>query len=117
MLICSMKTGPDSDAGKQLWHLQKLTGIDIIFTCPPPFIEKVLNGYDDIPLEANGFEEDVPAEVLEKLLKIPYFRQGFEEDGLSKDGFNDHPAVKRTARQHVEVTEKMVDFCRRRLEK
>jgi transaldolase len=91
--------------------------VGIVFTCPPPFIEKVLKEYDEIPLERNGYEEEVPPAVLEKLLKIPYFRKGYEEDGLDKNEFNEHPALKKTARQHVEVTEKMVDFCRRRLEK
>lgn len=115
MLICSMKTGPDTGENRQLWHLQKLTGVDIIFTCPPQFIEKVLKGYDDISLPQNGFEEDVPQPVMEKLMKIPYFRKGYDVDGLTPDEFNEHPAVKRTAQQHIEVTEKMVDFVRLRL--
>ena len=115
MLICSMKTGPDTKETRQLWHLQKLSGVDMVFTCPPPFIEKVLKGYDDIPLPSNGYEEEVPNDILEKLLKIPYFRNGYEEQGVALDAFNEHPAVKRTAQQHIEVTEKMVDFVRGRL--
>lgn len=117
MLICSMKTGPDRDGKKALWHLQKLAGGQIVFTCPPPFIEEILKGYDDVELMANGIDEEVPADVLEKLMGIPYFRQGYEEDGLTPDQFNEHPAVKNTARQHREVTEKMVAFVRARLEK
>ncbi len=117
MLICSMKTGPDSEGEKQLWHLQKLAGGQIVFTCPPPFIEKLLKGYDDVELVADGIDEEVPGDVLEKLMRIPYFRQGYEVDGLSPEQFNDHPAVKNTARQHRDVTEKMVEFVRGRLNK
>jgi transaldolase len=117
MLICSMMTGPDNEDGKQLWHLQKLSGGQIIFTCPPPFIEKILKGYDDVQLVANGIDEEVPADVLEKLLKIPYFRKGYDEKGLTPDEFNEHSAVKKTAQQHREVTEKMVNFVRSRLQK
>jgi len=117
MLICSMKTGPDTETGKHLWHLQKLAGADVVFTCPPPLIDEVLNkGYDDLPLSPDGIGEEVPRAVLDKLLKIPYFRSGYEEDGLSPEGFNEHPALKKTARQHIQVTEKMVEFVRRRLQ-
>ena len=116
MLICSMKTGPDTEQGKQLWHLQKLAGAAVVFTCPPGLIEEVLTrGYDDLPLSPDGIREEVPRPVLDKLLKLPYFRSGYEEDGLSPDGFNEHVALKKTAQQHIQVTEKMVEFVRRRL--
>jgi len=117
MLICSMKTGPDRDGKKALWHLQKLAGGQVIFTCPPPFIEEILKQYDDLELVANGIDEEVPADILRKLMQVPYFRQGYEEDGLTPDQFNEHPAVKNTARQHREVTEKMVAFVQGRLQK
>jgi len=115
MLICSMKTGPNRPGLKQLWHLQKLSGGPIVFTCPPPFIEEVIKKYDDVDLPANGLQEEVPGDVLQRLLRIPYFRQGYEEDGLTPDQFNDHPALKKTAQQHRDVTEKMVSFVRERL--
>jgi len=115
MLICSMKTGPDLPEQKRLWHFQKLTGGPIVFTCPPPFIEKILKKYNDVDLPANGLHEEVPEDVLEKLLRIPYFRQGYEEDGLTPQQFNEHPALKSTAKQHRDVTEQMVDFVRARL--
>lgn len=115
MLICSMKTGPDLPEQKRLWHLQKLAGGPIVFTCPPQFIEKLLKKYNDVEIPANGLREEVPGEVLERLLGIPYFRQGYEEDGLGPEQFNDHPALKNTAEQHRDVTEKMVDFVAARL--
>jgi len=115
MLICSMKMGPNTEEIRQLWHLQKLSGADVVFTCPPPFIEQTLNEYDDIDLPQQGFHEEVPQPVLDKLLRLTAFREGYEEDGLSSDDFNEYLPLKKTAKQHIEVTEKMVDFVRGRL--
>ncbi len=38
-------------------------------------------------------EEDVPAEVLDKVLKIPYCIQAYDPNGLDLDQFNTHPAT------------------------
>ena len=115
MLICSMKLGPTIDGEKRLWHLEKLAGGKIVFTCPPTFIADAIRECDDLPL-ANGIDEEPPGEVIEKLLAIPYFEKAYSEDGLTHEEFNDHTALVNTANQMQAATEKMVDFVGARLE-
>jgi transaldolase len=42
MLICSMRISPVVNGKKHCWHLEKLAGGDIVFTCPPSFIGEYL---------------------------------------------------------------------------
>ena len=115
MLICSMKLGPTIDGVKRLWHLEKLAGGKIVFTCPPTFIAAAMKECDDLPLDS-GIDEEPPGEVLEKLLAIPYFEEAYSEDGLTHEEFNTHTALVNTANQMQAATEKMVDFVGARLE-
>jgi hypothetical protein len=36
---------------------------------------------------------DVPAEVMDKLLKIPFCLQAYDPNGLELEQFNDHPST------------------------
>ena len=36
--------------------------------------------------------EPVPQEIMDKLLKIPYFAAGYDEDGIKIDDFINHPS-------------------------
>ncbi len=114
MLICSMRISPVLDGKKHCWHLEKLAGGDIVFTCPPPFIEGVMEVLDGMEFRPQ-IDEEVPKTVLDKLLRIPYFEKAYYEDGLSPDEFNTHPALVATAKEFSKATEAMVEFVEKRL--
>jgi len=114
MLICSMRISPVMDGKKYCWHLEKLAGGDIVFTCPPSFIEGVLEALDETEFRSQ-IDEEVPQTVLDKLLRIPYFEKAYQEDGLTPDEFNQHPAFVATAIEFSKATEGMVDFVAKRL--
>ncbi len=114
MLICSMRISPVVDGRKYCWHLEKLAGGDIVFTCPPPFIEGVFESLDGIEFRPQ-IEEEVPKEVLDKLLRIPYFERAYREDGYTPEEFNSHPAMMATANEFSKATEAMVEFVAKRL--
>ena len=114
MLICSMRISPVVDGKKHCWHLEKLAGGDIVFTCPPTFIEGVFESMDGTEFRSQ-IEEEVPKAVLDKLLRIPYFEKAYHEDGLTPDEFNTHPALVATATEFSKATEGMVDFVAKRL--
>jgi transaldolase len=59
--------------------------------------------------------EDIPAGVLERLLKIPYFRKAYEPDGYTPDEFNSLPSLLSTYKEFSGATEKMVQFVAERL--
>lgn len=114
MLICSMRVSPATDGKKQCWHLEKLAGGDIVFTCPPGFIEGIQECLDATEFRPQ-IEEEVPRSVLDKLLRIPYFEKAYHEDGLSPREFNTHPVLMKTAVEFSKATEGMVDFVAGRL--
>jgi transaldolase len=114
MLICSMRISPVMNGKSHCWHLEKLAGGDIVFTCPPSFIEGVFEFLDGTEFKPQ-IEEEVPKAVLDKLMRIPYFEKAYEEDGLTPDEFNTHPALVSTAIEFSKATEGMVDFVAKRL--
>jgi transaldolase len=114
MLICSMRISPVLNGKKHCWHLEKLAGGDIVFTCPPSFIEGIMDSLDGIEFRSQ-IDEEVPKAVLDKLLRIPYFEKAYYEDGLTPGEFNTHPALMATASEFSKATEGMVDFVAKRL--
>ncbi len=114
MLICSMRISPVMNGEKHCWHLEKLAGGDIVFTCPPSFIEGVFEFLERTEFRAQ-IDEEVPHAVLNRLLRIPYFENAYHEDGLKPDEFNTHPALIATATEFSRATEAMVDFVAKRL--
>lgn len=114
MLLCSMRISPEQDGKKYCWHLEKLAGGSIVFTCPPSFIDGVFEYLDEIEFRPQ-IDEEVPKAVLEKLLRIPYFSKAYEEEGLKPEEFNTHSALMVTAKEFSKATEEMVEFVAKRL--
>jgi len=116
MLFCSMRISPTIKGKKKCWHLEKIAGGDIIYTCPPSFIEGVFESLEKTKF-TNQIGKEIPKKVLKRLLKIPYFEKAYEEDGYTIDEFNNHPALIATAKEFSKATDNMVDFVAKRLEK
>jgi len=62
------------------------------------------------PLSWAAWKEPVPEEVLEKLNKFKYFREGYEPDGLEPPQFNTHSSTVATATQFSNATNEMESF-------
>ncbi|RZW19095.1 MAG: hypothetical protein EX260_08410 [Desulfobulbaceae bacterium] len=84
-------------------------GENVVYTSPPPYIGDLLAKTPYLEF-SDSTHERVPQDVLDKLLKIPYFARAYSEDGYTAAEFNTHPALLETARQFAGVTEKMVNF-------
>lgn len=117
MLLCSMRISPPIN-GKPIasWHVEKLAGADIVYTCPPKYIKGLMKISDNLKFK-DSIEEEPPKEELDKLLRVPYFEKAYREDGLTQDEFNTHAAVLATAEEFSNATKGMVDFVNQRLEK
>jgi len=111
MLLCSMRISPTINGEKRCWHLEKLAGADIVYTCPPKFIASLLLEADHIEF-SNQIDKVVPDEVMQKLLKISYFAKGYDEEGYKPEEFNFHPALLNTAKQFSGAVQKMIDFVK-----
>jgi transaldolase len=98
---------------QRIWHLEEKAGADIVVTCPPSFIDEVIHfqGQENISFVKDRIDQDIPKEVLEKLLRIPYFERAYAEDGYTRDEYNSHPSLVKTAQQFSKATENMVEFA------
>ena len=113
MLSCSLRLGPTIDGVQHLWHLEEKAGADIVVTCPPPFIDEVINypRAKDIKFKPNQIDVFPPDDVMEKLMKVPYFARAYDEDGYTREEYNTHPALVKTAEAFSKATNEMVAFA------
>ncbi len=118
MLSCSLRIGPTVDGQDRIWHMEEKAGASIVVTCPPGFIDAVifLPGVEKITFEKDRILEDIPQDVMDKLMRIPYFERAYSEDGYTRDEYNTHPSLQRTAEQFSKATEEMVAFAGKCLE-
>lgn len=92
MLACSMRPGPLVAGKNQFWDVQKIAGGDIVYTCPPYVLEPLFEMGDGLDFKSE-INEEVPADVLDKLMKIPYCIQAYDPNGLALEQFNSHPST------------------------
>jgi transaldolase len=113
MLSCSLRLGPTVDGKVQIWHLEEKAGADVVVTCPPSFIDELINfpAPENIKFQPHRIDVDPPKEVMDKLLRIPYFERAYAEDGYTRDEYNTHPALVKTAEAFSKATQEMVDFA------
>jgi transaldolase len=110
LMAASMRLGPTVDGRQRVWHLEKLAGAPAVLTVFPNILEAFLSGYAGQPL-APQVDEPVPGEVLERLLRIPYFVEAYAEDGLAPSAFADHPALRLTAASFSQAMDQIEAFA------
>lgn len=118
MLQCSMRVTDEGEGGTaSSWHISKIAGGDFVYTCPPGYIAQLMQAEDRLPeFEASAIDEDAPAEVIEKLRQLPYFRQAYDFDGMLPAEFSRFAAFAATANEFAAATRRTVDFVARALE-
>jgi transaldolase len=113
MLSCSLRVGPVVDGKTRIWHLEEKAGADVVVTCPPSLIDELINfpTPEDIKFEEGRIAVDPPKDVMDKLMRIPYFERAYEVDGYTRDEYNTHPALVKTAEAFSKATNEMVAFA------
>ncbi|MDU8946421.1 transaldolase family protein [Ovoidimarina sediminis] len=119
MLQCSMRVIDEGEGGKcSSGHIQMIAGGDFVYTCPPSYIAQLMQAEDRMePFDARAIDEDAPAEVIEKLMRLPYFRQAYEFDGMQPEEFARFGAFAATATEFAAATRKTVDFVASAIER
>lgn len=119
MLQCSMRVIDPGPGGRATsWHIEKLAGGDFVYTCPPSYIAQLMRAEDRMaPFEPSAIDEDAPAAVIGKLMKLPYFRQAYEPDGMRPEEFSRFGAFAATAAEFAAATRRTVDFVASALER
>lgn len=92
MLACSMRVGPLVAGKMRFWDVEMLAGGAIVYTCPPYVLEPLFDIGDELNF-GPMIEAEVPAQVMDKLLKIPFCIQAYDPNGLELEQFNDHPST------------------------
>jgi transaldolase len=112
MLMCSMRISPPMNDGSQAsWHIEKIAGSDVVYTCPPGYILELMQVEDQLkPFNPEAIHELPPQAILEKLMRLPYFVQAYEPDGMSREEFNKQGALVATAGEFSKATRTTVDF-------
>jgi transaldolase len=110
LMAASMRLGPILDGVTHVWHLEKLAGANAVLTVFPNIFEVFLAAYTNLPIEAQ-IDEPVPAQVLERLLQIPYFAEAYDEHGIVPENFVDHPALQATASSFADAMNKIEIFA------
>lgn len=114
MLACSMRYGPLVAGKMRFWDIQKLAGGDLIYTCPPYVLEPLFDYGGDMNFQQE-IDQEVPQEVLDKLLKIPYCIQAYDPNGQALEQFNDHPSTVSTVAAFSKGFEGVEGFVKQRL--
>ena len=114
MLICSVRVGPTVDGVQRCWHLEHTAGADAVFTLPPVFLTDFLKQCPDLTFTPKIWDE-IPADVMARLRKVPYFNAGYEPDGIGVEDFDAIPALQSTYREFSKATEEMVAFVAERM--
>lgn len=91
------------------WHVEETAGGQVIFTLPPPFLTDLFTRVPDLKFEPR-IRSEVPADVMARLRKVPYFNAGYEPDGLTPREFNRIPALLSTMKQFHGAMDKIAGF-------
>ncbi len=78
-------------------QITEMAGVKAVFTVPTAFSER-------IPADAaqeEHVEDEVPAEVIERLMNLPEFRKAYLEDGMAPEEFIAYGAFNRTIDQLI----------------
>ena len=114
MLACSLREGPLVAGRPRFWDIEYLAGGDIVYTMPPYALTPLFE-IGDIRFE-NKIEEDIPASVWDKIMKIPYGIQASDPNGMEIDQFNLHPATIDTVNAFSKAFTGLEGFVQERIE-
>ena len=118
MLQCSMRVQDQGPGGQAFsGHIAELAGGDFVYTCPPGYIAQLMQAEDRLPpFDANAIDREPPAEVMSRLMQLPYFRKAYEIDGMQPAEFSQFAAYIVTSGEFAAATRKTVDFVARAIE-
>jgi len=118
MLQCSMRVEKDDRTGKTVSrHIQDFAGSDMVYTCPPGYIAQLMAVQDELgPFDPNAIDREPNKASIEKLMKLPSFRQAYEFDGMRPEQFAHFGSFKATETEFAAATRQTVDFVRMTLE-
>jgi len=115
LLACSLRHGPLVAGRPRFWDVEKTAGGAVVYTMPPYVLEPLFEMGDDLVFKPEIEKEDVPQDVMDKMMKIPYCIQAYDPNGLALEQFNDHPATIYTAEAFTKATAGLEEYVGQRM--
>lgn len=109
MLDCSHRLHLNNRGESYYPHLEMFAGGPLVMTIPPKVLSDFMMLYRDREI-VPGWDHEVPAEQLEKLKQIPYFKAGYEEDGFGIDQFSELTPLLETEAEFGGATKEMIEY-------
>lgn len=110
LLICSLRPGPVVNGELHCWHVEEIAGARAVFTLPPPFLNDLFLKLNHLHFEPR-IRSEIPADVMARLRKVPYFIDGYEPTALTDPEFNQLPALLSTKKEFCSALDKIVAFA------
>lgn len=102
---------PRQDGGTLSMHLEQSAGGAVAYTCKPQFIADVMRRESELPVfDPGAIDQEVPADVLEKLMWLPSFHRAYDPEGMRPDEFAHYGAFVSTYAEVMSNTRKLIDF-------
>lgn len=111
-----MRDGPLLAGKYHFWDIEKIAG-NIVYTMPPYVLEPLFLQCQDLTFREEILYDDVPKVVLDKMGKIPFVRQSWDENGMEIDQFNLHPSTIATAKAFSQASVGLEEYVGERLKK
>lgn len=113
LLLCSSRPGPGEG---NIYHIEKVAGGNLVYTLNPEIIDDFMRICRDKDVNSQ-INEPVPSYIMNKLLKIPYFKAGYEEDGIKIEDFINQPAFIYTRNEFSGSMKEIEDYVVERKKK
>lgn len=110
LLLCSSRVGPKPD---EVIHIEKVAGGNMVYTINPEMVSDFMRICDQKELTCQ-MDDPVPEEIMSKLLQVPYFVEGYEEDGIAMEDFIDQAAFQYTAKEFAGSMQEIEEYVQKR---
>lgn len=112
MLQCSMRVEKDDNGKTVSRHIEDFAGSDMVYTCPPSYILGCMEVEDELTFDPKAIEREPNPKSIEKLMKLPSFRQAYEFEAQKPEEFSRYGSFQATATEFALATRQTVDFVR-----
>ncbi len=82
------------------YHVENITGGRIVLSIHPKYQASLVA--DQVPRVPDRIHEPVKAEIIDRLMSLPEFREAYEIDGLKEEQFVSYGASQRTLAQFIQ---------------
>lgn len=114
MLLSSLQVDDSkrkSETSTLSMHLEQTAGANIVYTCNPKFIADLMHRESELrEFDPNAIHREIPSNVMEKLMQLPYFINAYEPDGMTPDEFAYHGAFLSTLTEVNREYRRLIDF-------